>query len=341
MFRVFATMDQRMPLAEVADHARRAEALGYDGLNVPEAVHDGLLASGAALAATRRLTVATSVLVAFPRSPMTVAHAAWDLQASSQGRFELGLGPQVRGNIVGRYSTAWHPPVVRMREYVGALRAIFARWQTGAPLAFEGEYYQFTRMQPFFDPGPLEAGPPPIHLGAIGPGMLALAGEVADGLMTHPTNTVPQYLREAILPRLAVGADRAGRAHDAISVMVGGLVATGRDETAAGEALERSRQLLGFLYSTPAYWRTLELLGFEGLGPLLRERVAEGQWNDLAREIPDALLRAAVPCAPYARIAEVLGEWYRELSGWIALPLPDDPADEPLARRAIEQLRAG
>ena len=152
MFRVYATMDQRTPLSGVASHARRAEALGYDGLNVPEAVHDGLLAAAAALQATTRLRVATSVLVAFPRSPMSLAHAAWDLAESSAGRFELGLGSQVRGNIVGRYSTPWSPPVPRMREYVQALRAIFACWQDGTALSFEGDHYQFTRMQPFFNP---------------------------------------------------------------------------------------------------------------------------------------------------------------------------------------------
>ena len=134
MFRVFATTDQRMPLSQIAQHARRAEALGYDGLNIPEAVHDGLLAAGAALAVTSRLSVATSVLVAFPRSPMSVAHAAWDLQEASGGRFELGLGPQVRGNIVHRSSTSWTPPVPRMREYVKALRAIFDCWQNGSAL---------------------------------------------------------------------------------------------------------------------------------------------------------------------------------------------------------------
>ena len=176
MFDVYATMDQRMPPAEVADHARRAEALGYDGLNIPEAVHDGLVMSQIALQATTRLRVATSVLVAFPRSPMAVAHAAWDLQALSGGRFELGLGSQVRGNIVGRYSTPWTAPVPRMREYVQSLRAIFACWQEGAPLAFEGEHYRFTRMQPFFNPGPIENPAIPIPLGAIGPAMTALAG---------------------------------------------------------------------------------------------------------------------------------------------------------------------
>ncbi len=211
MFRVYATMDQRTPLSRVADHARRAEALGYDGLNVPEAVHDGLLAVAVALQATTRLRVATSVLVAFPRSPMSLAHAAWDLAESSGGRFELGLGSQVRGTIVGRYSTPWSAPVPRMREYVQSLRAIFACWQDGTALSFEGDHYQFTRMQPFFNPGPIDAPDIPIHLGAIGPGMTGLVGEVADGMVCHPTNTAPRYLREIVLPRIASGAARAGR----------------------------------------------------------------------------------------------------------------------------------
>ncbi|HEB90620.1 MAG TPA: LLM class flavin-dependent oxidoreductase, partial [Deltaproteobacteria bacterium] len=102
---VFATMSERMALSEVGEHARRVEAMGYDGLLVPEAVHDGFLTSMAVLAATGTLRVTTSVLVVFPRSPMTTAQAAWDLQAFSKGRFELGLGTQVRGNIVGRFST--------------------------------------------------------------------------------------------------------------------------------------------------------------------------------------------------------------------------------------------
>ena len=211
-FRVYCSMDQRMPLSQVPAHAQRAEALGYDGLCVPEAVHDGLTAATLALHATTRLRVTTSVLVAFPRSPMTTAVAAWDLQELSGGRFELGLGSQVRGNITRRYGVEWTPPAPRMREYVGALKAIFRCWQDGGELCFEGEHYQLTRMQPFFRPDPLEHPAPAIFLGGIGPAMTALAGEVSDGLMTHPTNTAPRYIREVVAPRLARGAGRSGPA---------------------------------------------------------------------------------------------------------------------------------
>jgi probable F420-dependent oxidoreductase len=341
LFRVFATTDQRMPLSQIAQHARRAEKLGYDGLNIPEAVHDGLLLAGGALAATERLRVATSVLVAFPRSPMSVAHAAWDLQEASGGRFELGLGPQVRGNIVHRYSTSWSAPVPRMREYVNALRAIFDCWQNGAALQFEGSHYQFNRMQPFFHPGPVSGGPPPIHLGAIGPGMLALAGELADGLVTHPTNTAPRYLREVIVPQLAKGASRRGQLPEATRLMIGGLCATGVDAEQTRAARENARQLLGFLYSTPAYWKSLELLGFDDLGPRLKATVAEGAWAELPGLIPDTLLDATVPSAPYPQIAGLLEEWYGDISDWITFPMPDDPAYDDDAARVIARLRAG
>src|SRR5262245_3282960 len=204
-------MDQRMSLSEVEAHGRRVEALGYDGLCVPDAVHDGLLLCHAVLRATTRLRARTSVLVSFPRSPMLVAIAAWDLQALSDGRFELGLGTQVRGNIVGRYSTPWSAPVPRMREYVQALRAIFAAFQHGTPLDFRGEHYRFTRLQPFFNPGPIEHPAIPLLLGAVGPRMSELVGEVADGMMTHPTNSAPRTLRELTRPAIAAGAAKAQR----------------------------------------------------------------------------------------------------------------------------------
>ncbi|MGH0038507.1 MAG: TIGR03617 family F420-dependent LLM class oxidoreductase [Myxococcota bacterium] len=337
-FRIFATMDQRMPLSRVEAHARRAEAAGFDGLNVPDAVHDAMAAATVALRATERLHVATSVLVAFPRSPMTVAVAAWDLQEMSGGRFELGLGSQVRGNIVGRYSTPWSPPVPRMREYAGALRAIFEAWRSGSPLAFEGEHYRFTRMQPFFRPDPIDHPDVPIHLGGVGPKMVALAGEVADGLMTHPTNTAPRYLREVVRPRLARGAARGGRDPASLALMVGPLVATGPDAESVARERERTRQLLGFLYSTPSYWPSLELFGWQERGEALHALAREGRWSDMAGVVDDAMLDAFAPTGAFDEIADVLREWYGGLTDWIALPLPEDPANDGSISEVIRQL---
>jgi probable F420-dependent oxidoreductase len=321
---VWAAMDQRMRLGAVAAHARRAEALGFAGLNVPDAVHDGLLVAQAALAATERLRVATSVLVVFPRSPMNVAHAAWDLQDVSGGRFELGVGSQVRGNIVGRYSAQWSPPVARMREYIEALRAIFASWQEGAPLAYVGDHYRFTRMQPFFNPGPLKAGPPPIHLGAIGAGMTALAGEAADGLMCHPTNSSPRYLREVVWPRLEQGAATGGRDRAAVDLMAADMAATGPDPAAVGVAREGIRELFGFLYSTPAYWPSLDLYGWGDVGRDLHAMTREGRWHEMTARISDEMLESLVPSGTYDEIADILRARFEGIATRITFPIPED-----------------
>jgi probable F420-dependent oxidoreductase len=341
MFQVYATMDERLPLSRVAAHAARAEALGCDGLLVPEAVHDGLLAAASALRATTRIRVGTGVLVAFPRSPMVVALAAWDLAEASGGRFELGLGSQVRGNVEGRYGVAWTAPVPRMREYVGALRAIFASFQTGAPLRYEGRHYRLARLQPFFRPEALEEPRIPIALGAVGPAMTSLAGEVADGLITHPTSSAPRVLREFVHARLASGAARAGRDAGGLTIAVSPLVATGRDAAAVSRGREVARRLLGFLFSTPAYWPSLALFGWQGRGEVLHRLSREDQWDAMAAEVDDALLDAFVPSAPYGALGEALAGRYAGLAQRLCLPLPDDPADDRAFSTLVAELRGG
>ena len=337
--KVFASMDQRMPLAAVEAHARRVESLGYDGLCVPDALHDGLLACHAALRATTRLRARTSVLVSFPRSPMLVAISAWDLQQSSGGRFELGLGTQVRGNIVGRYSTPWTPPVPRMREYVQALRAIWDAFQHGAALDFRGEHYRFTRMQPFFAPGKLDAPGMPILLGGIGPAMNALAGEVADALVTHPTSSAPRYLREVVVPRIARGAARAGRPTSACALVVAPLVAAGRNAEELRAAREGVRRLFGFLFSTPPYWPPLELFGWKARGEKLHELSRANRWDEMTREISDEMLDAFSPSGRLEEIAEVMRSRYAGLTDWITFPMPEDPAGDAAVSEVLRALR--
>src|SRR5688572_8970434 len=108
---VAANLDPRMPLTGVAAHARRVEAMGYDVLHVAETVHDALAVSLLVLEHTERLVVRTSVALAFPRSPMLTAYAAWDLAGLSGGRFQLGLGTQIKRTMEDRYSVPWADPV--------------------------------------------------------------------------------------------------------------------------------------------------------------------------------------------------------------------------------------
>lgn len=337
---VWATVDDvRLPLASVPALARRAEALGFDGLVVPEAVDDGVLAALLALEHTERLRVATGVVVAFARSPMLLAQDAFGLARLSGGRFALGLGSQVRGNVERRFGMPWSAPAPRMRDYVGALRAVFARWQHGTPLRFESAHYRLDRMQPFFAPAPLEHGAPPIWLGAVGPAMTRVAGEVADRLLTHPTNADPRTLAEVTRPALDEGARRAGRAPGATGVIASPLTATGPDDAAVAAERERIRELLAFLYTTPAYHGALRLHGQAHVGEALHERSRRGEWSGLRELVSDALLDTLVPAAPFDRIADVLRDRYAHLADGLTLRLPPDPTHDPAFSRALADLR--
>jgi probable F420-dependent oxidoreductase len=339
MFQVFAATPEDMGPGDIGAHAARAEAMGYDGLQVPDAVHDGLLLAGLALNATEKLIVGTAVLVAFPRSPMTVAVASWDLQAMSGGRFELGLGTQVKPNIEQRYSARWDSPVPQLREYLQSLKAIFHSFQTGERLNFVGEHYQFTRLQPFFNPGPIEHPDIPLLCGAVGPDMTRMVARVADGMITHPTNTPPEYIREVCLPRLQAGFEQAGRDGKDFKLILGPLLATGRDAAAVAGEWEKQRNMLGFLYSTPAYWPSLELFGYRDAGQQLLDLTRAGNWAAMADVLTDEMLEKLVPRGTYDEIAAVLREKYAGLTQRITFPMPTDPTDDELAAAVVARLR--
>ena len=139
---------------------RRLEALGVDGAFTFEGPHDVFTPLILAAGATSTLELATNVAIAFPRNPVQLAHQAWDLQLLSQGRFTLGLGSQIRAQVEKRYGADFDRPIARMRELVGALRAIFATWETGERLDFRGEFTSHTLMPPMFNPGPHPYGAP-------------------------------------------------------------------------------------------------------------------------------------------------------------------------------------
>ena len=258
----------------------------------------------------------------------------------SGGRFEIGVGPQVKGNVEKRYGMPWSAPAARMRDYVGGMRAIFDCWQHDAPLQYTSESYTLTRMQPFFKPAPLPHGEtPPIVMGAIGPRMCEVAGELADRVIGHPTNSTPEYLRDVMRPRLDAGSETAGRAPGSVDLIANPLVASGPDEAAVAAEREAARQILTFTYSTPAYWATLEHHGWGEVGRSLLEKTRSGDWAGMNALVTDEMLDVLVPSAPYDRIADVIQERYSGVAGGISLRMPQDPALDSSFGRVLSQLR--
>ncbi len=322
---VVASLPSRLPLAEVGPAARRIEELGFDAVHVPETIHDPFTVSALVATSTTRLVVRTSMVVAFPRSPMLTAYAAWDLAQLSGGRFQLGIASQVRGNVVGRFSTPWTDPVAQLGDYIGALRAIFACFQDGGPLDHVGSHYRFTRLQPYFNPGPMEHPAPEIWTGGVNRGMTLLAGRLADGFVSHPTSSHPRMLRTATLPVLDEGAVAGGR-NGRPKVVAGPqpLMAATEGELAA--VRDRRRSELAFLYSTPAYRRQLEVFGLEDLGATLSSMAAREDWADLPSHLTDAVIDTLLPQGTYDEIPAVLASWYAGVCDGLVLAVPEPGA---------------
>ncbi|MGZ4672529.1 MAG: LLM class flavin-dependent oxidoreductase, partial [Ilumatobacteraceae bacterium] len=145
-------------LAKAISSAKETEAAGYDGAWTSETAHDPFLPLLLAAEHTERLELGTGIAVAFARNPMILANIGYDLHSYSGGRFMLGLGSQIKPHITKRFSMEWSHPAPRMREMILAIRAIWHTWQTGAPLAFRGEFYTHTLMTPFFTPSAADLG---------------------------------------------------------------------------------------------------------------------------------------------------------------------------------------
>lgn len=333
-----ASLSPRVGLADVGATARRVEDLGFDTLHVPETVHDPFSACALAITATDRLVVRTSMVLAFPRSPMITAYAAWDLSRLAGGRFQLGIATQVRGNVVGRFSVPWTDPVAQLGDYVDSLRAIFHSFQTGEALDHEGSHYRFTRLQPYFNPGPLDHAPPPIWTGGVNRGMTRLAGRVADGFVCHPTASHPRMLRERTLPALEEAAASAGRSTRP-KVVAGPQPLLARSHAELTAAREARRPELGFLYSTPAYRRQLEVFGLGDVGETLSAMARGSAWDRLGEHLTDEIVAMLVPQGTYEELPDVLSDWYAGLVDGLVLAVPDDPGDDEALRELVARCR--
>lgn len=279
------------------------ERLGYDRVFSFEAKHDPFLPLAVASQHTSRVGLGTALAIAFARSPMTLANAAWDLQMLTGGRFVLGLGSQIRPHVEQRFSMPWSRPAARLREMVLAIRAIWDCWQDGVPLDFRGDFYTHTRMAPAFDPGPSEHGRPPILLGGVGPEMTAVAGEVADGLLVHPVNT-RRSLQELTLPALTLGSGRAGRSLEDLEVVCVTIVVTGRDDQQMERSREAVRNQLAFYATTPAYRPVFELHGYEDLHTEAAQLARAGRWAEMGSLVDDELIETIAVVGEPHEVAE-------------------------------------
>ena len=320
---------------DVRDLVASIRDAGVDGVATVEGPHDVFVPLvQAALAGG--IDVASYVAIAFPRSPVHLAHTAWDLQALSGGRFRLGLGTQVRAHVERRYGADFDQPVERMAEWVRAVRAVFDCWQDGTPLSFEGSFTTHTVMPPLLSPQPLEVGSPPILVGALGPKLVEMTTAVADGIVLHPM-TSAGFLRTMVDDRIAPGLAAAGRSRDDFEIVGGALVGVYGD----GIADERSvrdglRSMVAFYGSTPAYRQVLDDIGVGDLQPRLQEMTRAGEWHRLSELVDDDLVHQLTVVGDPDHVGTTLRDRYAGLVDRLSLTFVQE-----LPVAALPQVLAG
>lgn len=313
------------------------EARGYDAAFTAEINSDPFFPLVLAAEHSRTIQLTTAISVAFARNPMTVANLAWDLNQYSRGRFTIGLGSQIKPHITRRFSMPWSHPAARMREFILAMRAIWACWETGEKLDFNGEFYRHDLMTPMFTPTSTTYGAPGVNLAAVGPHMTEVAAEVANGVIAHGFTTV-KYLREVTLPAVQRGLAKAGRSREAFDVSLPAFVVAGVDE----EAFARSRQAvqgqLAFYASTPAYRPVLEMHGWGELQTEAHQMTRQGRWQEMGALITDDILHTfAVVSEDIDAVPVLLKQRYDGLADtWMCTV---DTGDRDRQRQLVTALR--
>ena len=291
---------EALPLEQIQQFAGRADRSGFESAWFPEITFaDAFIPAAAAAQQTQRLQLATGVVGIWSRSPAAMALSAATLHQLCGERLILGLGLQARTYVENWHGRRYERPVQAMREYVTIIRSILS----GKNTTFEGDIFSIKNFQMHIPP---PQRPIPIYVAAIGPKMLELAGEVADGLLGY-FYSVP-YLEEFVLPRVRAGARRAGRDPSEIHISCGLPSLISSDERAFD--LHRG-QILMFATasgSSPFYAESFARAGYADALQEIQERVAaldiEGALASITPEMVDTFTLTGAPGHVHDRIAE-------------------------------------
>jgi alkanesulfonate monooxygenase SsuD/methylene tetrahydromethanopterin reductase-like flavin-dependent oxidoreductase (luciferase family) len=227
-----------------------AERLGYESAYVTHiAARDSVTTLMAYACRSATIRLGTGVTPIYSRTPVAMAQSFATLDEFSGGRAIAGLGVSHRPVVEAWYGQEIGKPLGEMREYVGVLSAILRGEDPPQGERFKSSF-RFLGYQGRADL--------PIYLAGLSPGMLRLAGEIADGVVLWLC--VPDYIRDVVVPTVAEGRAKAGKSLEGFDIVaaVPGAV-TSEPETAT----ESLRAELIPYFSLPFYRKMLELSGFE------------------------------------------------------------------------------
>ena len=251
----------------------QAERNGFESVWIPEGGGRDSLTSLATLAVkTETVMLGTGILPIFARTPTNTAMGAAGMAAVSGGRFILGLGVGHRPTVESRDGIPFKQPMTRLRETIQIVRALLS----GEQVDFPGKQFKISGAS-------LGAAAPkskvPIYIAALGPEMLEMAGELADGVLMNWTAV--DYLGEAIV-HINRGAERAGRDPKEIDIAGYVRVAVGDDVSASRDSLRRQ---VARYASNPFYRNFFAETGFDKEMSAAAAALAEGNLEKAADAI--------------------------------------------------------
>ncbi|MBW8058981.1 MAG: LLM class flavin-dependent oxidoreductase [Solirubrobacterales bacterium] len=244
-------------IADLEAEAKRAEAAGAECVWAPELFRSSMTQAAYLAGRTERIGVATGIAWAFTRSPFILAVSALDIDEMSGGRFRLGLGSGVK-----RLNETWHNaeygrPAPHLREAIEATRLIMQQAGAGEPIRFEGDYYDID-IKGWVRPHPAARESVPIYTAGVQGGMCRMAGDVADGLIGHPIQSL-RWIDEVVVDSFEQGLRRSGRERKDFDYLPTVCCAIDDDE---GRAIEMARRTISFYATVKTYMPLWELHGF-------------------------------------------------------------------------------
>jgi alkanesulfonate monooxygenase SsuD/methylene tetrahydromethanopterin reductase-like flavin-dependent oxidoreductase (luciferase family) len=236
-------------LETALQRVEQAERLGYESAYVTHiAARDSVTTLMAYAARSERLLLGTGVTPIYSRTPVATAQSFGTLDEFSGGRAVIGLGVSHRPAVEAWYGQKIDQPLREMREYVGIVRAILRNEDPPQGETFHSHFH-FMGFEPRPDI--------PIYLAGLAPGMLRLAGEIADGVVLWLCN--PEYIRSTVVPSIAEGRAKAGKSPEGFDI-VAAVPAAVTSEPDQARAQLRS-ELIPY-FSLPFYRKMIDLSGF-------------------------------------------------------------------------------
>ena len=284
-------------VADLEEETRRAEEAGIECVWAPELFRSSMTQAAYLAAKTERIDVATGIAWAFTRSPFIVAISALDIDEMSGGRFRLGLGAGVK-----RLNETWHNadygrPAPHLREAVEATRLIMQGAGKGEPIRFEGEYYDID-IKGWVRPHPAARESVPIYCAAVQAGMARMAGDVADGLIGHPIQSL-RWIDEVVVPAFEEGLRRSGRDRASFDYLPTVCCAIDDDQA---RAYDMARRTISFYATVRTYMPLWEMHGFEAEATEAGAAFRRGDLAAVPAAITDKMVDAYCAAGPLDKV---------------------------------------